>query len=197
MTQIIGIATDSRNLDGRAQAITVLTPIKPGWTLWLRYNFFFGRHVLYFTKKLRMLSFIHYARWSIVTRIAENGPPQQPERLIYNYLLFTTNFNGTWDQYIDAFSEIIPWRIRMIWTSSFGFPGPLPAERFKDYIRKNEFVTNHYYAAYPQASTTQVLSALELCAKFERFTSGVREDIEADDFRSAWLTFLTDVQMHL
>ena len=36
-----------------------------------------------------------------------------------------------------------------IWGTSYGFPGPIPVEPFKDYIRANEYVANHYYNAYP------------------------------------------------
>lgn len=180
------IGTDARSLQGRAQAFTMVTPIKRGWTPWLRFNFFFGRHVPYVTKKLRELSFIHYARWSIVKRI--------PGR---NYLLVTSNFNGTWEEYIEAFSEIVPWRIRAIWGSSIGFPGPSPAERLKDYVRRTELPSEHYYSAYPDASTTLVLSALELRARFDRFVRNLPEGAGSEDFRQAWHAFLTDVQGHL
>src|SRR5579884_3477743 len=106
------------NLDGKAQAITVLSPIKPFWSLWLRILFWLTRTFPSLTGPLRQLSFIHYARWNILTRIPYNGPPQKPERLNYTYLLFTSNFNGTWDQYIDAFSYTVPRQMSWIWGSS-------------------------------------------------------------------------------
>src|ERR1700730_8856541 len=71
-------ASDVRNLEGRAQAFTVLTPVRRGWALWLRFNFFFARHVPYFTAKLRELSFIHYARCSIVT-LNPKSAPRRPD----------------------------------------------------------------------------------------------------------------------
>ena len=190
-----GGASDIRNLAGRAQAFTILTPVKRGWALWLRFNFFVGRHVPYFTTKLRELSFIHYARWSIVALNPKGGPGRGFGNR--RYLLVTSNFNGTWDQYIDVFSEVVPWRIRAIWSSSSGFPGPSPPERLKEFVRDNELAADHYYAAYPQASTTVVLSALELRDKFARFAENVRGDIESEDFRQAWVGFLTSVQGHL
>src|SRR5207302_1875189 len=116
-------ARDPMNRDGRAQAFTILTLIKTGWTPWLRFDFVVGRHVAYFTAALRKLSFIHYARWSILTL----PPPDEgfrPRRHKRNFLLVTSNFNGTWDEYIEVFSEVVPWRIRAIWNSSYGFPGP-------------------------------------------------------------------------
>jgi hypothetical protein len=59
-----------------------------------------------------------------------------------------SNFNGTWDQCIDAFSEVVPARTKAIWGSSYGFPGPIPVEPFKSYIRRNEYIANHYWSAY-------------------------------------------------
>jgi hypothetical protein len=190
-----GTASDVRNLEGRAQAFTIFTPVKPGWALWLRFNFFVGRHVPYFTKKLRELALIHYARWSIVSlsRSSEARHPHGNRQ----YLLLTTNFNGTWDQYVEVFSEVVPWLIRGIWSSSPGFSGPSPPERLKEFVREHELAADHYYAAYPQATTTVVLAALALRDRFERLAQGVQRDIDPEDFRQAWLAFLTDVQGHL
>jgi hypothetical protein len=39
--------------------------------------------------------------------------------------------------------------MKAIWGTSYGFPGPIPVEPFKAYIRRNEFVANHYWSAYP------------------------------------------------
>ena len=57
----------------------------------------------------------------------------------------------------------------LFWGSSYGFPTPLPTGRFKDYIRRHEIVASHFYSAYPDATTTMVLSALELDAKLRDF----------------------------
>lgn len=184
------------NLDGKAQAITVLSPVKPYWSIWLRFLFWLTRHISSLTAPLRRLSFIHYARWNIVTSIPFNGSPQPPEQLHYTYLLFTSNFNGTWDQYIDAFSYTVPKQMSQIWGSSFGFPGPIPVQPFKDYIRKNEFVANHYYSAYPSATATAILSALELKKRFDAFVLET-QGMSPAQFKDAYSTFLTQVQQFL
>jgi hypothetical protein len=184
------------NVHGRATAITVLTPVKRGWTLWLRPNFWIGQRVPLVTATLRKLSFIHFARWSIVTRMPYNGPPQQRERLSYRYLFFESNFNGTWDQYIDAFSHIIPGRMRAVWGSSFGFPGPVPVAPFKRYIRRNEYVASHYYSAYPEASTTMIAAALALEPRL-RELARTAPDMTPEQFKAAYEDFLTQEQRHL
>ena len=119
------------NVEGRATAITVLSPYKRTGRLLLPVVFWIGRNVTWTLKKLQTLSFIHYARW-VIERFPDGG---DGERLHYPYLLFESNFNGSWDQYIDAFSEVVPTRMKGIWGTSYGFPGPIPVEPFKDYIR--------------------------------------------------------------
>ena len=113
-----------------------------------------------------MLSFIHYARWVIVKEFPPGG-----EKLHYPYLLFESNFNGSWDQYIDAFSEVVPARMKGIWGTSYGFPGPIPVEPFKDYIRANEYVANHYWNAYPGATTTEIISAARVSAAVDELSA--------------------------
>jgi hypothetical protein len=181
------------NIEGRAQAITVMSPIKPFWSLWLRVLFRLTRQFPSITGPLRGVSFIHFARWNLVTRIPYNGPPQKHECLNYTYLLFTSNFNGTWDQYIDAFSYTVARQMSLIWGSSFGFPGPMPVQPFKDYIRRNEFLANHYYSAYPGASTTNIRSALELKRQFDAFQKETRQ-MPPEEFQKHYRALLTRVQ---
>ena len=54
--------------------------------------------------------------------------------------------------------------MKAIWGTSLGFPGPLPVEPFKQYIRRNEYVANHYWSAYPGHTTTEIISAGEVAA---------------------------------
>lgn len=186
----------AKAVEGRASAITVLTPIRPGGALKLRLVFFAGAHIAKLNEKLVQLSFIHFARWTILTHVPYNGAPQKKEHLEHDYLFFESNFNGTWDEYIDAFSEVVPERMSAIWGSSYGFPGPRPVGPFKDYIRGNDLDVAHFYAAYPNASTSEVLSALAVDRAHEDFARSAR-NLDAASFARAWSDFLTAVQHHL
>ncbi len=181
------------NVDGKATAITVMSPVWPLAKWWLRFLFWGGRHLTFTLKKLEELSFIHYARWAVIDEFPDG---EGGERLHYSYLLFESNFNGTWDQYIDAFSEVLPVRMRAIWDTSFGFPGPLPVEAFKGYIRRNEYVANHYWSAYPGAATTEIVSAAKVADAVESLR---RQAAGMDDeaFQVAFQSLLADVQLDL
>jgi hypothetical protein len=181
------------NVEGKATAITVLTPVKREGPLVLWAVFWAGRHIKETLKKLEQLSFIHYARWAVIERFpGEDGG----EKLDHEYLLFESNFNGTWDQYIDAFSEVVPFRMKAIWGTSYGFPGPLPVEPFKAYIRRNEYVANHYWSAYPGFTTTEIISAEHVEAALREFTAHASE-LDPDAFKRAYESLLTAIQHDL
>jgi hypothetical protein len=178
------------NVEGKATAITVISPVKWWGRAALPLVFFAGRHLTFTLAKLQQLSFIHYARWAVISRFPGG------ERRRYPYLLFESNFNGTWDQYIDAFSEVVALRMKAIWGTSYGFPGPLPVEPFKQYIRRNEFVANHYWSAYPGATTTEIVSA----GRVEAALTALREhagELEPEAFKAAYESFLAEVQRDL
>jgi hypothetical protein len=175
------------NVEGRATAITVLTPVKPVGRLLLPIVFWVGRHATWTLKKLHMLSFIHFARWIVVPRFPDG------ERLRYRYLFFESNFNGLWDQYIDAFSEVVPARMKGIWGTSYGFPGPIPVEPFKRYIRANEYIANHYWSAYPGATTTEIISAKRVAAALDDLRRRA-PGMDPAAFKAAYEQMLTSVQ---
>ncbi len=178
------------NVEGKATAITVLTPLKREGPLLLTLVFWAARNITETLEKLQTLSFIHYARWAVIDRFPDTGAG---ERLGHSYLLFESNFNGTWDQYIDAFSEVVAFRMKAIWGTSLGFPGPLPVEPFKQYIRRNEYVANHYWSAYPGATTTEILSAGRVQEALDGLLARAAE-LEPVTFRAAYESFLTEVQ---
>ena len=179
------------NVDGNVRAITAVSQLRPRGPLAVRAYFWLGRRIPALGRKLRALSFIHAARWTVVERI-----PGDPAPLRSPMLLFESNFNGDWAQYIDAFAYVIPERMAGVWWTSWGWPGARPAGPFKAYIRGNEHEAAHFYAAYPGATVTEVLAALELRSHYERF-AGEAAALAPAEFDRAWTGFVTDVQRWL
>jgi hypothetical protein len=75
-------------------------------------------------------------------------------------MLFCSNFNGTWDQYIDAFSDGIPKGLNLFWYSATKYPQSIPVTTFKNYITYNQVNTDYYYNATPGAAQRDVKSSL-------------------------------------
>jgi hypothetical protein len=178
------------NVEGKATAITVLTPTSWEGPYLLSVVFWAGRNVKSTLKKLEQLSFIHYARWAVIEKFPDGG---DGERLNHSYLFFESNFNGTWDQYIDAFSEVVAFRMKSIWGTSLGFPGPQPVSPFKDYIRRNEYVANHYWSAYPGATTTEIVSAGRVEPALAKLRKASAR-LDPDAFKAAYESMLTQLQ---
>jgi hypothetical protein len=184
--------TASANVDGKAIAITVFSTVNRLGRLWLPAVFFVGSRVpTPIARKLSRLSFIHFARWTLVRELPDNGQPT--EELHFPHLYFESNFNGGWAEYIDAFSHILTSGMKIFWGTSYGFPQPLPTGPFKLYIQRNEIVASHFYSAYPHATTTMILSALELEDRLDAFDEDVAQAGD-EEFAACWHELLTDVQ---
>jgi hypothetical protein len=193
---VTATGTAAGNVDGQAVAITVFSSVNWLGRFWLPLVFLYATHVPNSRGTLGKLSFIHFARWTLIRELPYNGAPQQREKLNYPKLFFESNFNGGWAEYIDAFSHILTRGMKVFWGTSYGFPKPLPTGPFKRYIERNQIEASHFYSAYPQATTTMILGALELEQKFTLFKAQARS-LDDEAFTVAWRKFLTEVQANL
>ena len=149
-------------------------------------------------KDLINLSFIEFARWVVLPRgrFPFLGHGQVKEELKYDYLLFFSNFNGTWNQYIDAFSAVLSHGLNLIWRWSEKFPGSVPVTPFKEYIARVQFDTDYYYTAYPHATANDLKSAHIVQSALD----GLNQRAQAcspEQFADAYLQFVIQVQAHL
>ena len=100
---------------------------------------------------------VHFARWVILPDYGEDGG-----------LLFATNFDGSFDDYIRDFAEQAPDSFEAIYSNCVGWPegGATDLEAFKAFIRAHELVADVYYRAYPTATVREVKSGLQLRQQF-------------------------------
>src|SRR5664279_6638845 len=179
------------NINYKTYALNAITPMK-WWKTWIvRVFFFILGAVKPLQKDLVQLSFIHFARWVIIRRNAfPQASQQQPkEELKYDYLLFFSNFNGTWNQYIDAFSAVLSQGLNLIWRWSEKFPGSVPVTPFKEYIARVQFDTDYYYTAYPHATANDLKSAHIVQSSFDSL-SAVAAQSNPQQFADAYLRFV-------
>jgi hypothetical protein len=179
------------NVAGEARALTAIGPLRHGLRyLKLRAGFIARRYVFFFRARkvanLRRLGFIHFARWVIFDDVPENGG-RRP--LGHTYMFFESNFNGGFDEYIDAFSYVIKGDMQDIFGSAYNWPGPVPATAFKDFIRRHDYEADHFYSAYPEATATDVRGALQLAQAMESLQAREEEDPFA--FAARWRGVLT------
>jgi len=184
------------NINGKAYALNAITPMKPWKTPLVRLMFWVLGLVQ--PSGLKDLSFIHFARWVVVSRksFPHLSDKQPVEDLHYDYLLFFSNFNGTWNQYIDAFSAVLSLGLDLIWIASEKYPRSVPVTPFKAYINQVQFDTDYYYNAYPRAATNDVKAALRVQDAVTDFAK-TSQTLSAGDFERAYLEFLIRVQPDL
>lgn len=107
---------------------------------------------------LKEMKTIHYARWVIIDEDTSN--PR---------LLFTSNFDGQLEDYLGDFSDNDPHGLNAGFGDCVGWPGARPLGPFLDYVRKHQVETNFFHAAYPEATTKEVLRALDWKKKTDEF----------------------------
>lgn len=127
-----------------------------------------------FTKgKLSGIPSIHFAHWSMI----DDG----------RRLLFVSNFDGSWENYLDDFIDKAASGLTAIWSNTGGFPrtrwlikeGARDGARFKAYARDSQTYTNVWYSAYPHLTVEAIDE-----------NSSIREDLftPLDDARTrSWL----------
>lgn len=151
------------NVAQKAYGMNVLTPMRPRHTWINRLLFMLGRSAPSLMSGLLNLSIIHFARWFIIKRDRWPGV-RAKDRPDLDYMFFVSNFNGTWDQYIDSFSDGIPNGLDLFWYSSIGYPGSIPITGFKNYIRLTQVDCDYYYNATPGSAQRDIKSALRVWA---------------------------------
>jgi hypothetical protein len=90
------------------------------------------------------VSTIHTVRWALL----DGG----------KRLLLASNYDGTWENYIDEFAELILSGLDAIWESSYGFPqlGAQDVAALKHFLRCHQARANVFYSAYPEASILNI-----------------------------------------
>lgn len=137
------------------QPLTALTPIIPGrreqlQKLLAKLN---ERIAAGGPTPLDVIGTVHFARWVVLPDGGDGG-----------HLLFASNFDGPWDDYIQDFAAQSADSFDAIYSNCVGWPerGARDLEAFKVFIRAHELRADVYYRAYPQATVKQVKTALRL-----------------------------------
>jgi hypothetical protein len=100
--------------------------------------------------ELRGIPSIHFAHWSLIDKGRR--------------LLFVSNFDGSWENYLDDFIDKASTGLTGIWSNTIGFPmtnwlvrdGARDGSHFKANARDKQTYTNVWYSAYPQLTVQTI-----------------------------------------
>jgi hypothetical protein len=117
---------------------------------------------------------IHFARWALL----------DDDRT----LLFFSNYDGSWENYLGDFIDIASIGLTSIWSNTVDFPrsflllfgGARDEERFKSWTRAHQVYTQVWFSAYPKLTTRNI-------ADNHRVAEGLARELTDDDAIREWL----------
>ncbi len=103
------------------------------------------------------ISTIHTVRWTLI----DGG----------KRLLMASNYDGSWENYIDEFAELIPTGLDALWRSSEKYPADRSTDvaALKQFLRTHQVAMNVFYSAYKSETVLNVKESLEVSRRFGWF----------------------------
>lgn len=149
---------DRHNICGEVYALTVMTPIRDGHeTALARYLNTLEDGA---ASPLADVEGTHFARWVLVGDVTYEGARQRPDHLRTGRLLFTSNFDGPMEPYLERLRTGLGEVADEIWAHCQGYPGREDAAAFAAYLRGHQLENSLFFAAYGDLTVADVRRAL-------------------------------------
>ncbi len=122
---------------------------------------------------LRSMRTIHFAHWAFVNN--------------HSRLMFFSNFDHSWESYLDDFIEKAHGGLTLAWGSGVGFPpsrflvldGAIHGRKFKAWARHSMAVNRFWFSAYPDLTVDQI-------ERHVRIADGLRKATLTPEEAAAW-----------
>ena len=94
------------------------------------------------------ISTIHFVRWLVI----DGG----------RRLMLVSDYDGSWESYIDEFAEMILSGLEAIWETAEGFPpgGARDLPAFKQFLRGGQVPSEVFFSAYPEETVLNIVDDL-------------------------------------
>ena len=173
----------SRNVSGQAYALTVLTPIKDG-------------HAQPLTEHLNALGEgdasplsrvpgTHIARWVVIDDVKFIGHGQRHrDHLSASRLLFTSNFDGDLDRYLEQLQTGLGEDADAVWSHCRGYPGRGPG--FAPWMKAHQLEAALFFAAYGGTTLEQVRADLDKRTRLIEFALDA-QGLEPEQLKTRFL----------
>lgn len=98
------------------------------------------------------ISTIHFVRWMLI----DGG----------RRLMLVSDYDGSWESYIDEFAEMILSGLDAIWETSLGYPpdGARDLPALKRFLRNHQVPSEVFYSAYPEQTVLNLVNDTALAA---------------------------------
>jgi hypothetical protein len=160
--------SSANNISGQAYSLTVLTPIiddhERGLAQYLD-GLPSGDQ-----SPLAGVHGTHFARWVVMDDVMYEGSEQgEREHLQHARLLFTSNFDGELEPYLEGLCTGLGDSADEIWGHCIGYPGSSDAGAFARYFRHHQIDSSLFFSAYGDRTVGDVTRSLALRTKFIDF----------------------------
>jgi hypothetical protein len=110
------------------------------------------------------ISTIHFVKWLVI----DDG----------RRLMMISDYDGSWESYIDEFAEMILSGLDAIWETSYGYPpdGARDLPAFKRFLRSHQVPAEIFFSAYPDETVLNIMSD-------RAFAEACADDVEGDALR--------------
>jgi hypothetical protein len=148
------VKREHRNHSGQAYSLTVITPILTDHESALAaYLAGLGPEA---ASPLARVTGTHFARWVILDDVVYEGGRQRRDALKASRLLFTSNFDGPLDAYLEALRIGLAGDADAIWGNCTGYPGHQDAAGFPAWIRHHQIEAALFFGAYGEQTVPAV-----------------------------------------
>ena len=170
----------SRNVSGQAYALTVLTPILDGHAAELT------AHLDALPEgeasPLARVPGTHLGRWVVIDHVKYMGHGQRHrDSLSASRLLFTSNFDGELDPYLEMLQTGLGEDADAIWGHCRGYPRRGPG--FAPWLKAHQLEAALFFAAYGDHTVEQVHANVDKRARLIEFALDA-QGLEPDELRS-------------
>jgi len=107
------------------------------------------------------ISTIHFVRWVLF----DNG----------RRLMLLSDYDGSWESYIDEFAVMILSGLDAIWQTSYGYPpeGAKDLPAFKRFLRRHQVPSDVFYSAYPEETVLNIVNDRAFAAACSEASTGL------------------------
>jgi hypothetical protein len=111
----------------------------------------------------------HFARWVLLDQLVYQGPPQRRDRWRAPRLMFTSNFDGPLDRYLEALRTGLGEEGDAVFGHCLGYPGREDARAWSSWLRARTVPSSLFFAAYGEQTVEQVRANLDVRARLIAF----------------------------
>jgi hypothetical protein len=178
------VAQTDPNKYGKAYGLTSFFPIKPGHTDELEAHL---DALVPDESPLGRLPQLHMSRLHIIRGLVYQGPPQVPETLDNDYLIFTVSIDGDIDEFLRDLASVLGPDADAIFSHTVGFPGTGDSGAFARWALEHKKNNGYLVSPWPFETVPRIQEALRVQEGFGGLVSRADELSDAElqaEFRS-------------